>query len=843
MNIDNLNPMANLYKEFVKILNAMVIKYNYKAEELETLESKQNGDGYLDAYYKMDNFLTYRDYTSDDFDSVGLTDYKLRELVSTDLRKVPEVYRQPLLEIRRQRVLDNYDEQNNYYRMLNGLPDIGVLDISYHYVPTNICNDLGIDPTIPIHRIQDYYNKINPGDGDMYIHKIENEGVVKKLIELYPNEEYLKYIGNNRISIAKARSAKNFELIRLDKNGIRVPVYDAFIELYEQCRDYFVSSIYNYKYRTFMKYYDNFIAMCIMVMTIQQLMMKQIPLSIKRDFFDIYALKMLYEVYNIPYNLYIDDNTQKLIAQNLNLLINNKGTNKVIYDVAELLGFPGLTVYKYYLLKERKYDIYGAPIVQFKQQFNTDTGEYETIPDYEAMYDVYFQKEELMDDDFVKSFNSKVNMVAYESVVSYDPFWWEDQNLYDRMWATDYNFVETKYMSVAISYKLTDIIFENILFLKLIMSQESPLKDVKVTIPKIIEYDEVSLFDLVILLICLMLKKHNLTGEIISVPSQVINVMDYMHNKDTSVGTVDTFSFDFDYLTSNKGVRHLRDLQKYLSEDEYTKLMKYLEILSINSNATPEEKIRALNDMYSNIKGLSNFLRHAMSDADNREKYECLKTFYHAVFYSREMKSVFEIHTNSCTRTACNYFEFLYYQNRKLYNAVFEIDFDSLYAEYSEKDRYGISYDEYIQKIENGEIEVKYDTLKKESGITADMTADSIYFYINHIISRMKTVIDNIGFLHLSNECATPLEDLMMKLIRFVKSFTVDLLGLDVLYVCDLKDESMIRLMDEVYRINKSIVPEEHFKTPISDSVHSSDATLCLKDSFGLKDQVTTYFS
>ena len=38
VNIDNLNPMANLYKEFVKILNAMVIKYNYKAEELETLE-------------------------------------------------------------------------------------------------------------------------------------------------------------------------------------------------------------------------------------------------------------------------------------------------------------------------------------------------------------------------------------------------------------------------------------------------------------------------------------------------------------------------------------------------------------------------------------------------------------------------------------------------------------------------------------------------------------------------------------------------------------------------------------------------------------------------------------
>ena len=53
----------------------------------------------------------------------------------------------------------------------------------------------------------------------------------------------------------------------------------------------------------------------------------------------------------------------------------------------------------------------------------------------------------------------------------------------------------------------------------------------------------------------------------------------------------------------------------------------------------------------------------------------------------------------------------------------------------------------------------------------------------------------------------------------------------------------MIRLIDEVYRINKTIVPKEHFKIPISDSVHSSDATLWLKDTIGLRDQVTTYFS
>ena len=72
-----------------------------------------------------------------------------------------------------------------------------------------------------------------------------------------------------------------------------------------------------------------------------------------------------------------------------------------------------------------------------------------------------------MEDDFIQSFNSQVNRVEYDRITQNDPYWWEDQNLIDRKYETEYNFVESKYLSLGISYKMTDIIFENIILLNL----------------------------------------------------------------------------------------------------------------------------------------------------------------------------------------------------------------------------------------------------------------------------------------------------------------------------------------------------------------------------------------
>lgn len=841
----NINPMQNLYNSFLSILDNLTIKYAYLAEKNETLETKQKADEYLIALQKKDTFLSYNDYTETEYENVGITDYSIiRDGLAGMVRSIPEKYRESLLLLRRDRVLNSFEEENNYYRELNGYPNIE--DKDYFYITKDMADEYGIDNTIPIHKIQDYYNNIHTGDGDYYISLVEGSGYLDTLINANSDKVYLKYIGSNRISIMDARYAKNFQVIQLKHGSIKFVVYDQFMQVYEQCREYFVKTTFVSTFRSFIDYYDNFIAMCIMIMTIQQLIMKQISLGVQRAFFDIFAIKALYQAYNIPYNLCLDEETQNDIMQNLNLLVQNKATNKVVYDIASILGFSNINVYKYYLSKERKFDIYGVPIVAWTKKFNNDTGEIDTVPDYEKMYDIYFQKADLKSEDFITSFMDDVNKVKYEEVTQGDPFWWEDQNLYDRIWQTEYNFVESKYLSLGISYSLTDMMFENIVLMKMIIEKEDELDDLRITLPKILENTEVPLFDVIILLICLTASKHHLNGEIITIPTQVISVLDYMTNVESgSDMLVDTFSFNFDYfLPSNtEGQKQIRSLKELLGEEDAATFMNYISVLSFNGCHSVDEKISTINEMYSNIKNLYTFLEYKMTETTDRKVYEALKTMYRAAFYSKEVKDTFTItgDTTGFKRTAWTYFEYLYYKNPKLYKQVFTVDFKSTYAQYlldNNLKESEFTYDEYIVKMELGEIVVDFANLKED--IVDDITVrdEKIYYYVNHIISRVQMIIDNLQYIYLLNDTVTPLEDLLVKLVRFFKSYTVDMIGLDTILVCDLKPENLLRLFDEIYYMEKTIQMDERIKMSYSDVIHHIISTIRLKDNFSLKDKL-----
>ena len=844
MGLNNMNPMANIYKDFIKILQTMTIKYSYLAEENETFETKKLADGWIEAKQKKDNFYTYRDYSKQELDAVGIIDYKIiTSVLQGEIDSVPEDKREALLLLRRQRVLDAFEEQNEYYRMLNGYPPIKTKPNKMHYIPKEIAKAYNIEKSVPIHKLQDYYNKIKDGEGDRIINLIDGLGIIKNLKNAHPDETYLNYLGSNRIDLIKARRAKNFEILALDKVNIKSNVFDAFTDMYGKCRDYFVNTVFVNTFRSFFDYYDNFIAMCIMVMTMQQLIMKQIPFEVERNFFDVYAVQMLYDAYNIPYDLDIDEETQNNIVRNLNLIIQNKATDKVIYDIGKILGFNNLKVYKYFLGKEHRYDIYGVPIFKYKEQFNNDTGEVETVPDYEAMYDIYFEKEELKNNDFIQTFNSKINRVEYEDVTTGDPFWWEDQNLYHRKWDVDYNFVETKYLSLGLSYSMTDIIFENIILLKLLISQESKISDITLSVPKILDGVNVPIFDLVILLICLVAKKHNLTGEIISIPTQVINVLDYLQNTEGGEEyLVDTFSFNFDYLLSEEGIKETNKLKDMLGEEDAKLFTSYISILSIDSNADPATKIKTLNLMYDNIKKLNAFLQLKMTACADKEMYYCIKTLQRAIFYSKEVKSVFTItgKTTGFKRTAFNYFEYLHFKNPKLYSAIFKFDEEDAYKEYCEvyPDK-NITYEEFLSKLEKGQIQVSYDNLNiDEMSGNAKISEETIYYYINHIISRFKTIINKINFLYMENDAAVPLQELLVKLVKFAKSFTVDMLDLDIIYICDMKDQNMIRLIDVPWYINKLIAPNDRINLSHSDIVKKIIAQYELEDKINLKDLV-----
>ena len=1031
---ERLDPLYGIYNEIETIVKNIVIKYKYLAEEKETLESKLNGDQYLTAFNKQDQFQDYTSYTSEDCSKVGITDPHDVSLIvngitaSSTPGKVEEnrkrynalvkQYGADLLLIRRQRVLDEYVELNDYYRMLNGYPNLDEDPMNYFYISDEIAMNYNIDPTIPIHLIQDHYNSIEYGLGDYYINIVDGVGWLDTLRKENPESEYLNYVGSRRIPIEVSRQASNFEILKLEQGMLTNAIYEEFTTLYSQARSYFVSTVYNPYHRNVIDYYDNFIAMCIMVMTINQLLVRQMDLAISRNYYNKQSIKMLYEAYNIPYNMNIDDDTQKQICQNLNLLIQNKATDKVLYNIIELLGYSNLSIYKYYMVRERKYDDFGVPIVAYTKRFNNDTGEYEDTYDYQKMYDVYFERCDLKDNDILESFRSEVNKTDYETVVSDDSYWWEDSNLIKQVWETEYNYVESKYLGLGISYKMSEIMYENIMLLKMLMDQKSPLSSITFTLPKIIDSStEVTIFDSIIMLCCLTCKSHDLGGEIITVPSQVISVLDYLRNNDSAYNeTTDSFAFDFsdffgtldfkkhysrflenqklnetDYpyeqyirdlcydkvkieginysfrdkyselvyknLTDefnfktypyenyildiingnitfdNIGVEVSRQLVRYFTDEEKEKFFKYLKVLSIDENLPNSEKINAINSMYANLKNLSGFINYMVSKAKSREEYEALKTFYRAVFYSRENKEMFsniigtdigwydendgyyirnhdgnpnktysyfdkdgnlvsndepaevfnelleagelrvsEVRVKRASKT---YFEFLMRYNPKAYSALFKTDEDNQFSEYLNQNQMTLgqyaqkrfneyvdaglitgsltNFDKYLEslypssefdrdtalrlyakkefmnEVALGTITIRYDTLAVDGNL--------LYSYVDHIIAKLSDVIDGLKFLYLMEKAASPLEKLLVQMIRFFKSYTVDMIGLSLLYVYDIKIDNIIRLFDEIERIHKTIVPVERIKIKYDDSIHSLTATIAPKDKFKLVDR------
>ena len=1281
MSLDYLNPMANLYNEFLKILNNIVIKYTSKAIACETEEERRDAESYMDAIEKTDTFDTYAEFTDDELVEVGIYDYNMRKKCVADKSNIPfdnynaetgegTSYRHDLVELRRKEIIENYVEKNKYYRTLNGLPELNTNPEFFDYVPGMIAVQCGIpfedlifdtpflresdlermtfeeltipedidefnmllsnyakyrtdytdyaykyiiedgrfvpienlhtryagktvklltnlgdmdlntvtNSVYPIHEIQDHYNNLDPDFpdmGDQIMSKLEGIGFIEKLkknpkmfgitinpdtgeeiedpnkiliyggalsgpavaltdkakrrisknsgvtnfsnvirisddnnpitgygdniniyysvsiattfagMNLIPgdhimstgigwekisieekrrdgvNREYLNFLGSRRISITNARKAKNFSILRLDKNIVNTNIYEAFISIYEECRDYMTVVVYQYNFSEFIAYYDNFIAMCIMLMAEMHLIVQQIPFEIRRNFFDPYAIRMLYEAYDIPYDIYVDIETQNIIAKNLNLIILHKATDKVFYDISHLLGFKNIQVYKYYLAKQHQFDPWGNPVFSTKQKFNNDTGKLETVDDYDLMYDIYFQKEELREKDFIRTFNTSVNKVDYHSVTSGDPYWWEDQHVVDMKNKSEYNFVESKYLGLTMSYKMTEVMFENIVLLKALLYYRKELREISVNLSRIMSGASVSIFDAIILLLAMMSSVHRLKGEIITVPSDIVNVLDYLNNMGASnhVGEYDSFAFDFDFFkkdingesksdalvervkralskrvkgyivddtTFEEKQQYILDycmrtgatppvdmnnreiieedyyeiyqpnyyvydnppyytlysgaiktykrntygnaktkqvvpdnfknfdpetmvyksdvrqdifdvrLYEYVSENKETVVQrnidafkvenmlkrgelkeiqidhhdidvdtfeKYLSVLSFNSEKTRAEKIETFNLIYRNIRNLYEFINAKMVDENDHERYEALKAFYKAAFYAKEMRNVFQIsyvdrnlHTTRY-RTARNIFEYLYYQNIALYSAIFHVDLDEEYKKFlsnrtfptyirsyipsddnpdnypnsilvvddnnlssdnnpsvthkiahsivvehipsirvgerveifaiEENDTDASIKERFLSKVDEGLIDIPYDNLKNTTdgeNKNTSYLSSLLYFYINHIIFELKRIVVDVNFDHLLNNSAVLLQDLLIKFIEYAKSFTVDFVGLDILFVCDFKPENYLRMIDEVSYIEKTIVPRETMNFSFYDRMYTFDS-------------------
>lgn len=764
----DINPLSQLYTDFLIILDKCVIKYKNVADLYETIDSKKNADGYIRAYLGEDTFETYYRYNKDIIANVmSLTDDNEIETYYYNRNAIPMEYRDTILKSQREYVLNSYIETNNYYRCLSGLPNLEEKEIDFIYLDSDIVAKYKLPADIPIHEMS-----------DSQIGTLESIGYIDELLQKYPSKTYIKYLGGNSIDIITARKGRNFALLRVPYD-ITESLLNTFMLIYEQCREYFMTCIYIPEYRTTIDYYDNFIALCIMVMTMQQVISRTIKGVIERDFFDVYCCKLLFSAYGVPFYSEMDNATRTQMVQNLNMLVKNKGTNQVIYDIASILGYNRLDIYKYYIMRVRKFDADGLPITV--ETVDPETGE--TVLNYKQMYDVYFQKAIVGDDDAYHSTINANDKISYLELTENDPYWIDDEKLQKELYETEYNYMESKYMGIGISYRMTNILFENVYLLRMLMDKKDQLPGIIVDIPKLSTYKNISLFDAVIILCAMICKQNNLKGNILTDISKFLYVLDFKfsdefqtlysdantstsENKDDWVGDwmkkvpyheLETMGIDFS-KNADEITEEIKN-NKYLDNS----LCEFFKDLS-SYNA---EKINAL---YKNYRNLYDELIEKMATTTDIKVYQAYKKFFNAIFYTKESREMFNIGTDDNPQYPSTYMEYLKHTNVEMY--------------------------EFIE----------------ETG------PDNLYSNINYIISRITAIIPDLKYLGFFDGHSNTMETMLWELIQFFKSYTTDLIDMNIIYIFDLKPENLLRLIEHI-SISSNITTRDAMSISYNDHV------------------------
>lgn len=588
-----LDSIKNLLIETVPDL---VIKYSNIAAMYETVDTKRAGDRYVAAKRKLDTFDSYPSYSTQCLLAAGFIESDAIAF-SKDRSKIPSSKRAIVLEMQRKMIINDYVEENDYYRTLNGLPMLE--DMEEIWLPMEVYEEYDITPG-PVH-------EINPETLLVF----EALGILDNIIAEHPERKYLQHLGKKRIDICTARLADNFEIIympRLDHGEI---FYRDFMMVYEECREYFLTVIYNTYYGTKYDYYDNYLAFDILIMTMNKMVSSMMLKYIQRDFYDVDTLRIFLEAYGIEYNSVFTFAQLKLVAKNLNLLLQSKSTDRVFIDMLELLGYSNFSVMKYYLVKQHIFDENNKPVFYYKTVTDED-GNTSEVLDVERMYKYYFVRTEIGTYNIQEILSDTANVLPYNQVAGLDDYWIEDAQLKEKLASSEFNYIDTKYIDINVVYNMHSVMFETIYLTRMVLDK-TETKAIYVNLPTISE-EEVALFDVFILLICLLCKYNHIEPDILKSPSKIMYILGY--------------NFEADFEAIKQEILNRRDLDD--------SLVNYIKTTTFTTASD-------VNALFGNVKELEQLLVKLMNETESKATYNAYEKIYRTLMWTKLNDSIYKV--------------------------------------------------------------------------------------------------------------------------------------------------------------------------------------------------------
>lgn len=739
-------------REIKKLVNSCVVKRRTLAKEKETLETAKAAEEFMLARSGIDSFDSYSYFEPEVFNKAGITNNVDIMRYNANKSLIPVAYRETLLKFKREYILDNYIEKNDYYRMLMGLPDYEeIMNKSYLTVPEN---KIGISTTIIV-----VGEERKRGVHELTLvetNKFEECGLLDELKNKYPEKKYLNFLGTKKIDNYNARRALNFELLYYENTEPDMIMFD-FKVFYANSREYFMNVLYNNNIANLYAHYDNFIGLCIMVMAINRLFASVFEKSLTRDFYDIQITRYLLDSYSVPFISEMTNEQIRILTKNLNILLNKKSSNKILVDLCKVFGFDNVNIYKYYLVKDYKkktkivddVTVY-EPILETNAVVYSD-GTIKSEYDYEEMFDFYFQRVKINAKDIFNELLDATNKVPYEELTSEDIYWIEDENLKNRLYKTPFNFIESKYIGLEIMFKITDLMFEVNHLFRMIFDKNSDFSKINMTLEEI-SLSSHSVYAFIIFICALFCRRNNLTGEVPYKPA--------------GVATVYGFNFKTD----------LNDIIEEIYENELLddSLVNFIG----NTYVIDESDVDRL---FLNISNLHNAIKNKICESKDLNEYLAYKKLYNTILTVDDMNNLY----------GCS-------------GIIDETDPEFI-----------LTYDKILEAIDSE----LYDYMEN-----LDIEDENNY---NHIMKYVLTGIESLSENNNIKDLYSVVEErtasiVLQKLVKFFKSYTVDLVSANILYYLDDKFLNLIKVIDNFkFSANFEIKDNEVFKN-YSDSISKS---------------------
>ena len=831
--MNDKSQVESILNDIRLMVNNVIVKLSYQADQYETAEIRREADKYITAYMEKDNFNSYRSYSMDVLARAGITN--LNELVkySNDRHSIPRDKRKAVLKAMRETVINEYVEMNDYYRELIGMPSVNTPESEWIYLTEGEMKYYEIDEVRPIH---EYPKEIQM--------KLERD-LIPKLIELYPERTYLQHMGSKAVNLVRAREAKNFEIIFTDIK-LDVVFMRAFFETYDFAREYFMGIIYNKAFRERYDLYDNYMGMHIMIMTVQRLVVDTIKMGIDRDFYDLVSIKKLFNVYGVPFFEDLPLDYQRTIVKNVNMLIRCKSTDKVLYDIANTLFYERVRIYKYFLVRERKFDENGEPIYVYKEQLLDEPPEkFYIMSANKKTYELAVQGDTL---------------VTIECNVPYAP-----ESIYVRDEVT--NKVYRLYMSndVLTTEQVED---ENQICQSVIMYNEEQDKfklviDDDVAETNKTEYNKIKVYDYEKMYDVYFQASDIMEKNVISTLETKYNryeydevVKDDVYWWETEELKAELYGREYTYIdTKYISVTVMQNLTKMLYETVY-----YLNLLVDHKNTTVPMDQRIFNSdsmkygtdyLYLDLDRLSTapvsifdavMILCALVSKKNGMKgniivkspsqiLSVLGFNFEANFdlireNIRKYKRIFK------NQDILKYLDLLDIRTVKdidtLFNnfrnfAEFCSDMVATTTDINEYKAYKELYKAITVRKDMTDLFLKsdgnvaetyldylYDKLPIIANIIDELHKDKTGIYIEHVLGKLNELIPEIEYLNTINGTNNNIVQAILGLINFFKSYTVDLRTLNILYMFDNKMLNKIYMIDDP-RLFVKLYPTESY--------------------------------